>query len=284
MSVISAAGRLVRDLIFLPETVNPSLVDVVRVKQPSEENREDNCSVCFDPAFQDLKNLPRRFWTVMHYEVAPPHRLLHPIHIECLAKSALHTGLLKCPQCRANINFASLEKAADLPLQIASKPWSKYAIGEISRIARRVWKRMPSNLLIGCLPVTGTLLLISSISWLRDPTGTVFRTLLWEGALPSLVGGVIGVGLGSFFASIILGLGKSLIEQMRFQPIPETIVQIVLVGITALIAFKIAALVGSIFSVWCVKAAVFSESFSEIINLGIEGGMGMMFIRAMIEY
>jgi len=267
----------VRDLIFLPPNhdgfVNAprqnGLGDVVRVQNLPEEHRDNDCSVCLEAVAQGAQGADSSKWVVMHPEPNPRRKLVHPIHLGCLAQVAANAAQshhrLRCPECRADINHESLAQVVELPSQIVPKTMTERIVEEIPRMKRRIWKRLPTLIPIGCLPITGVFSLLAIVSAFQNPSTAITLTL-FKCIVPSVAGGIIGVVAGSIFSHIALNAIYWLVDRMKLQPVPEAIVEFALSGIAIFATFQIASVTGSALSRLFLRATLTSAQAAQAIQ------------------
>jgi len=260
----------IRDLIFLPPN-HDGFVDVVRVQNLPNEPQDKDCCVCVEAVSQGSQGADVSKWVVMHQEGHSHRRLIHPIHIGCLAQVAvtalrLPEPILRCPECRAHINFESLAQAAGLRPEIVPKPLSERIVEEIPRMSRRIWKRLPTLMPIGCMPITGVFSLLAIVSALQSPSNAITFTL-FKCIVPSIAGGAIGVVIGSIFSHVVLNATSWLVDRMKLKPIPEALVDFALSGIAIFATFQIASVAGSALSRLFLRATLTSAQAAQAIQV-----------------
>jgi hypothetical protein len=254
---ISAASRWISNQLFLPDE-GVSRVDAIRVMAPSPANPnwernqpgESGCPICMDPVF-DLQKEGFDSRVLVHQEPRNRNHHVHSYHAGCLLPhvraNAAAEPILQCPDCRADINYASVARELGLPnAQVVPKTWAKRLVEELPLIAWRIRQYGPYLRTV----MKAQLVVSAAFSFLQaclSYESAIFRV---SGTLafmpPWLVGTAIGVTMSLILAETILSLGINLTRQISLRTTPQKFFIIVLACGSGILAYKIAIFIAPI--------------------------------------
>jgi hypothetical protein len=200
---------------------------------------------------------------------------------QAVRAAAAAEPILKCPVCRAKIDFSSVERELGAAQQVVPKTWGKQLVEELPRIGQRIRKQMPLVPLLGPALITGVIAIGIITNLIQEPAGIAVQMLL-KSLVPSFIGGVIGAAMGLIFVETIVSLGRKLIEQTNLRPNLQDILHMALVLGTLVLALKVAALVAPILAASSLKLPFYSlhletaELQMKVLEAGIATGAGFM--------